>query len=246
MKRNGFTLIELLVVVAIIAVLIAILLPALSEARQSAHIAGCGSNQKQLNLAFNYFVEDHNGALPWACAEIPAGTVVTADCAQTPSNSLRKYLPDTRRNDGPYGGIGTEVGRTLFACPSDRLPRYKSTPGDEPYYANPRSYAMSCRNYMYSWTQSWKLTEFTHPNSTFLLAEWHATFNERALNWPGCFVNQNYWMNYVMGGHPDVPPKDSRYHGLRGANYLFVDGHVELLTVDKAVATKYWDFFGDY
>ncbi|MCC6579792.1 MAG: prepilin-type N-terminal cleavage/methylation domain-containing protein [Phycisphaeraceae bacterium] len=57
MKRNAFTLIELLVVISIIALLIAILLPALQSARQSAQQIQCGTNEKQILLAWNMYCD---------------------------------------------------------------------------------------------------------------------------------------------------------------------------------------------
>ena len=60
----AFTLIELLVVIAIIAILAALLLPALSRSKEQAHGVVCLNNQKQLQLAWHMYVEDHNGALP--------------------------------------------------------------------------------------------------------------------------------------------------------------------------------------
>jgi prepilin-type N-terminal cleavage/methylation domain-containing protein/prepilin-type processing-associated H-X9-DG protein len=60
-KKRGFTLIELLVVVAIIALLISILLPSLTQAREHARRAVCGSNMHQIVLAaLTYTVENND------------------------------------------------------------------------------------------------------------------------------------------------------------------------------------------
>ena len=60
----AFTLIELLVVVAIIAVLASLLLPALASARVAAKRAGCVSNERQLYLAWQTYIDDADDRLP--------------------------------------------------------------------------------------------------------------------------------------------------------------------------------------
>ena len=85
--RRGFTLTELLVVIAIIAVLAALLLPVLSKSKDEAQRARCLNNQKQLNLAWQMYADDHNGNLPLnetafrsaSAAESPPGSWVTGN-----------------------------------------------------------------------------------------------------------------------------------------------------------------------
>jgi prepilin-type processing-associated H-X9-DG protein/prepilin-type N-terminal cleavage/methylation domain-containing protein len=62
--RRAFTLVELLVVIAIIGVLIALLLPAVQAAREAARRANCASNMRQIGLAMNQFCDVHGGEFP--------------------------------------------------------------------------------------------------------------------------------------------------------------------------------------
>jgi prepilin-type N-terminal cleavage/methylation domain-containing protein len=62
--RSRFTLIELLIVITIIAILVAMLLPALSRARDKAHIVLCIANCKQVGTALSSYADDSSGNYP--------------------------------------------------------------------------------------------------------------------------------------------------------------------------------------
>jgi prepilin-type N-terminal cleavage/methylation domain-containing protein/prepilin-type processing-associated H-X9-DG protein len=58
--RRGFTLVEMLVVMAIIVLLAAILLPVLVTAKRAANTAVCISNMRQIGVAAQLYLGDHD------------------------------------------------------------------------------------------------------------------------------------------------------------------------------------------
>ena len=120
MKRSdnrGFTLIELLVVIGIIAILASILFPVFARSREKARQASCISNQRQLGLAFDMYVNDYDGIYPGAPAG-PSGAGVYGGWVWYAAFASPQTGPN--RLDPTQGGLYPYVGNAqVYMCPSD-------------------------------------------------------------------------------------------------------------------------------
>ena len=117
----AFTLLELLVVIAIIAILAGMLLPALPSAKKRAKQANCGSNLRQVCLAFAMYADHHQGFLPLKHelkkAPLKPEDLTKGKQLQTLTNGLQTLLAG-------YAGTGSRV----FRCPSDKGDSMDATP----------------------------------------------------------------------------------------------------------------------
>ena len=111
--RRGFTLLELLTAVAIIAILAALLLPALQNGYGKAKRVACGSNLKQIGVAFHAWAHDHNDLFPM---QVPTNQQGTLEFAQ--QTRLNRDVSFTFRH---FQAVSNELSvAKVLVCPADR------------------------------------------------------------------------------------------------------------------------------
>ena len=98
-RRAAFTLIELGVTLAIVIVLAGISIPAYSRVTQSARAASCMSNLRQIGVALNLYLGEHNQVIP----TLAAGRTDKTQGLLVIDNTLDAY---TQNKD-------------VFRCPAD-------------------------------------------------------------------------------------------------------------------------------
>ncbi|QNN24975.1 prepilin-type N-terminal cleavage/methylation domain-containing protein [Planctomycetales bacterium ZRK34] len=210
MRRHGFTLIELLVVVSIIALLIAILLPSLHQARQTAKLIVCMSNERQLATAVNAYAVENKNHLPPVQHQI----------------SLAGYKTDASGVGITYDRILHEhLGRStdVLACPADEtsVTAVVDGYGDDPVR---RSYS-GVYNTLGCVTGDWsaghvgegagykKMSEFKRHNDTVVFAERRRTVGGGGYEWT--------WFSDIkdLGSRVDWDRHEAT------AAFTYLDGH---------------------
>lgn len=199
--RNGLTLMELLLVLAILSLLAAILLPIFSTVKSGMRKTRCQTNLLQFAHAFRMYAEDWAG--PWPAPGGRRGEWNYWD------PRLEVYLPGERTMD------------SVWCCPT--LTKWKCQ-------WPPRSYTMN--SYLRTpwdvdpWTKciyiqnGIKPKQIPFPKETILLFEGHGDWGRNDVYRCGNWEVARGWPPNKVG--PAHSGKD---------NFLFCDGHVQLLTI---------------
>jgi prepilin-type N-terminal cleavage/methylation domain-containing protein/prepilin-type processing-associated H-X9-DG protein len=231
-KRRAFTLVELLVVIGIIAVLIALLLPAMKGVRDSARRLACASNLKQWGIAHSLYATDF------------ANVMTPLDVAH--QGRWAGYLLDQYMSiDGPSGGSTSfrmpavaqcpdtaenVVGRTTWNTLTDGAYGPNLRTDSVSYFVNRHVHNTMWHNLKNVGTVN--RSSLKMPNLQFQMGEglggWAQTAAgmEKGAMAPG------------IGATKDVLRRQgfSRRHQ-QHMNALFLDGHVESLTLEEVIGT---------
>jgi prepilin-type N-terminal cleavage/methylation domain-containing protein/prepilin-type processing-associated H-X9-DG protein len=243
----AFTLIELLVVIAIIGILAAMLLPALNKARAKAKTALCVSNLKQIGIAIRLYADDYDDVLP--------------------PGYVGPGITDWHLLIGPYLAkskttyASTEKGISpTFICPASVLVPPAGTTISLTYTGHRAMFAQSPP--FPGLPSQYKMGQCSRPSEVVMVFDGcqqsvddSTTFNAQAcsdqitdttIKYPGFAANQPEPINQPNDVADNVDGANGkgfirwRHYSNNGANFLFVDQHVESLLVGQILRRSFY------
>ena len=249
--HSGFTLIELLVVIAIIAILAGMLLPALSKAKMKANSTKCLANFKQVGLGALVYVGDFDDKFPPANIRMSSGENWSFD------DFLHRFVGGTKDLTLLTGNtMPTADSVKVFECPSDKYIRVNTALAKRSY-SMPRgsgaNSSMTAPNYPpHSGSTGgiglfWgtgaplaagtvispvRVTHVQAPAATLLSMERATTGNYQGGDNSSVTDSPDQLLYIPNTTNPNPGLDPLAYHNGKW-NWLMVDGHAELLPLDK-------------
>lgn len=229
-SRRAFTLVELLVVIAIIGLLVALLLPAVQSARASARRSQCASNMRQLGLAIHQYANVYDGQFPLMYDhntvkddrdEEEKSWVTTLQPYLENVDAIRLCPEDTERLEG------IESTRTSYA-----MNGYLRKPEQIDVSGLPPALAEAVRQRSEGLVEN--LYDLQETHTTILLFE--AVAARLRINFD--HVHSYRWFSEEnlandMVADRVVAEVAIARHGGEVANYLYADGHVDVIAADQ-------------
>lgn len=199
--RQAFTLVEMLVVFGIVGLLTALLMAALPNVIDAKNRTICSANLRQIGALVANSAAENQGRLP-----------------ESGKNGLFSFVGEIM----PELTVAN-VSHPLFHCPADKtggknsysIPEGSAT-APAAYVRRTRSPGDSSSAYLVG---LYPMAAFPHPSTTFLMVE--VPSNKRTYLFSGNASIASQQVQFQNGG--------PYAHEKKGANYLFLDGHVEFI-----------------
>lgn len=216
---RAFTLIELLVVIAIISILAAILFPVFAAAREKARAITCLSNEKQMGMAVQMYLDDNNDQLFF-------------DASATGGSRTHAIVPSSQKNVERWWNVIMPYLKNsgVFTCPSDLAPTPSATSSGA--LTIMRSY-IACRS-----AEGLLLNQIDDPTDTIVITEKWDKNSQGAVtdSWIESF-NGDFDYDNGAGGNPTHMFKAAnRHQGL--VNCVMFDGHAKAFTPGEIQESK--------